>query len=127
MLIDKKTNKMKKVLLMAFIGLTTAGAFAQTTAPIAKKTTTTTAVNKDKQNDMKDLRKDVKDERHDRKMRKYDLKHHEMAKAKAETKDINADNKDIRSDVKDLKKDGVKHPIKRADKQIHRHHMKTRH
>ncbi|MEO9022343.1 MAG: hypothetical protein ABI237_13235 [Ginsengibacter sp.] len=111
---------MKKTILTLFIGLLTAGAFAQTTAPA-------TAASKDKHNDMKDLRKDVKDVRHDKKLRTYELKHHDKAEAKAETKDIKADNKDMHSDVKDLKHDGVKHPLKRADKQIHRQNVHRKH
>lgn len=119
MFIDKKIKKMKKLFLIAFAGLLTAGAFAQTTTPVIAKT--------DKQKDMHDLRKDVREEGHDRKLRKYELKHHDVAEAKKETKDIKGDNKEIRSDVKDLRKDGVKHPIKRAHKHIHRQHIKTKH
>ena len=107
---------MKKTILTLFVGLLTAGAFAQTTVPA-------TAASKDKHNDMKDLRKDVRDEHHDRKLHTYDVKHHDKAEAKAETKDIKADKKDIHGDAKDLKSDGVKHPLKRADKQIHRQHL----
>ncbi len=111
---------MKKTILTLFVGLITAGAFAQTTAPATKAST-------DKHNDMKDLKKDVKEERHDKKLRTYELKHHDNAEAKAETKDIKADQKGINGDVKDLKHDGVKHPLKRADNQIHRQHMHHKH
>jgi hypothetical protein len=110
---------MKKTILTLFIGLLTAGVFAQTTTPTPAST--------DKHNDMKDLKKDVRDVRHDKKVRAYEVKHHDKAEAKAETKDIKADNKDINGDVKDLKKDGVKHPLKRADKQIHRQNMHHKH
>lgn len=104
---------MKKAILTLFVGLLTAGAFAQTT----------TQANTDKKKDMKDLRKDVRDVRQDKRQRTYDLKHGDKALAKAETKDVKADKKDIKGDAKDLKKDGVKHPLKRADKQIHRQNM----
>lgn len=110
---------MKKVILTMCVGLFTAGAFAQTTAP--------TIAAADKHQDMKDLRKDVRDERHDQKLKTYELKHGDKAEAKAETKDIKADKKDIHGDVKDLKGDGVKHPLKRADRQIHRQNMHHKH
>lgn len=105
---------MKKVTLTLLIAMFFAiGAFAQTTTP---KTT-------DKKQDMKDLRKDDREVRHDKRLRNYELKHGDKAEAKAETKDIQADKKDMAGDVKDLKKDGVKHPLKRANKQIHRQNM----
>jgi hypothetical protein len=106
---------MKKVILTLFAGLLTAGTFAQTTTP--------TTASADKHKDMKDLRKDVRDERHDKKLKTYELKHHDKVEAKAEAKDIKGDKKDINGDVKDLKHDGVKHPLKRANKQIHRQHI----
>lgn len=108
---------MKKVILTLTIALLTAGAFAQTTTP-AKAVTT------DEHKDMKHLRKDVRDERHDKKLRTYEATHHDKAEAKVETKDIKADKKDMAVDVKDLKQDGVKHPLKRAARQIHRQNIK---
>jgi hypothetical protein len=99
---------MKKTILTLFVGLLTAGAFAQTTTPAT-----------DKQKDMKDLKSDVRDVRHDKKERAADRKNGDVADAKAETKDIKADKKDMKGDVKDLKEDGVKHPLKKADRQIH--------
>jgi hypothetical protein len=110
---------MKKTILTLFIGLLTAGAFAQTSTPVTAST--------DKHKDMKDLKKDVRDVRHDQKLKAYAVKHHDKSEAKAETKNIKADKKDINGDVKDLKKDGVKHPLKRADKQIHRQNMHRKH
>lgn len=110
---------MKKVILTLFVGLLTAGAFAQTTTP--------TVATSDKQQDMKDLKKDVRDVRHDKKLKAYEVKHHDKAEATAETKDIKADKKDIHGDVKDLKQDGAKHPLKRADRQIHRQNMHHKH
>ncbi|MFS8082219.1 MAG: hypothetical protein ACMG51_02105 [Ginsengibacter sp.] len=112
---------MKKVILTLFVGMLTAASFAQTKAP------TTSSAKTDKQKDMQDLRKDVRDERHDKKLRAYELKHHDKAEAAAETKDIKGDKKDISGDVKDLKKDGVKHPLKRADNQIHRQNTHRKH
>ena len=111
---------MKKTILTLFIGLLTAGAFAQTTATPATAST-------DKHKDMKDMRKDERDVRHDQKLKAYDLKHHDKIKAKAETKNIKADKKDLHGDEKDLKNDGVKHPLKRAHKQIHRQNMHHKH
>lgn len=110
---------MKKGILTLFVGLLTAGAFAQTTTPAV--------ANSDKHQDMKDLKKDVRDVRHDKKLKAYEVKHHDKVEAKAETKDIKGDKKDIHGDVKDLKKDGVKHPLKRADRQIHRQNVRRKH
>ena len=104
---------MKKVILTLLVAMFAVGAFAQTTTP---KT--------DKKQDMKDLRKDDKEVRRDKRLRNYELKHGDKAEAKAETKDIKADKKDMAGDVKDLKKDGVKHPMKRANAQIHRQHVR---
>ncbi|MEO8862178.1 MAG: hypothetical protein ABI358_12180 [Ginsengibacter sp.] len=106
---------MKKVILTLFVGLLTAGAFAQTTTPAT-----------DKQKDMKDLKTDVRDVRHDKRERAADRKNGNVAEAKAETKDIKSDKMDMKGDVKDLKKDGVKHPVKRADRQIHHANMRHR-
>lgn len=108
---------MKKLTIAVTAVLLSFGAFAQTTIP----SPTTTSAQTDKKQDMKDLRKDEKDVRHDKRMRKYELKHGEKAKANEETKGIRADNKGIKSDAQDLRKDGVKHPFKRADHQIHHH------
>nr|WP_294898101.1 hypothetical protein [uncultured Pedobacter sp.] len=108
---------MKKVIVTLMVGLFSAAAFAQTTTPATA----------DKKKDMTDLRKDIKDERHDKQLRKYEVKHGDKTEAKAETKDINADKKGINSDVKGLKKDGIKHPEKRAVKQIHKQHVNRKH
>lgn len=105
---------MKKQILTAAAVLFAVAAFAQ--APRQ----TSAAAPRDKRNDMKDMRHDIRDKRHDQRLRHYELKHHDYAEAKKETKDIRADNKDIHGDTKDLKRDGVKHPVKRADRQINR-------
>ncbi|MEO8720068.1 MAG: hypothetical protein ABI297_07425 [Ginsengibacter sp.] len=110
---------MKKVILTLFVGIFTAGAFAQTT--------TSTNANADNHKEMKDLKKDVRDVRHDRKVRAYELKHHDKAEAKAEAKEIKGDKKEIAGNVRNLKNDGMKHPLMRADKQIHRQNMHHRH
>lgn len=112
---------MKKVIFTLIAAMLTGATFAQTTTPQAS----TDATGKHK--DMKDLRKDVRDVRHDKKLRNYELKHHDKAEAKAETKDIHQDKKDIGGDVKNLKQEGVKHPLKRADRQIHRQNVKRKH
>ncbi|HEU5365400.1 MAG TPA: hypothetical protein VFU62_07705 [Hanamia sp.] len=105
---------MKKAILTLFVGLLTAGAFAQTTATAST----------DQHKDMKDLKKDVREVRHDKKLKAYEVKHGDKAEAKAENKDIKGDKKDIKGDVKNLKQDGVKHPLKRADRQIHRQNIR---
>jgi Ni/Co efflux regulator RcnB len=108
---------MKKVIFTLLVAMLTAGAFAQTATPATT----------DKQKDMKDLRKDVRDTRHDKRLKAYELKHGDKTEAKAETKDIKADKKDTKAEVKDLKEDGVKHPLKRADRQIHRQNVRHGH
>ena len=102
---------MKKLTLTVLTGMLAMGAFAQTTATTAQT---------DKTQGMKDVRKDTRDIRHDKGIRHYEMKHGDKAEAKAETRDIKADKKDRAADAKNLKKDGIKHPVKRADKQIHR-------
>ena len=86
----------------------------------------TTTGNNDKKQDMKDLRKDIRDVRRDRKARREELKEGDKTSAKALTQDIRRDKKDIRSDAKDLREDGIKHPVKRADRQIHRARVKVK-
>ena len=108
---QKITFNMKKLLMAAFFTAVTMGAFAQTATP----------ANADKKQDMKDVRHDIRDVNKDKKLRNADLKAGDKVAARAETKDINADKKDIKGDAKDLRHDGVKHPIKRAHRQIRRH------
>jgi hypothetical protein len=67
---------------------------------------------------MKDLRKDIRDKRADKVARAADIKAGDKTAAKAETADIKADKKDIQGDKKTLQSEGVKHPIRRADRQI---------
>lgn len=105
---------MKKLTIAVVAVLLSIGAFAQITTPPQS----------DKKQDIKDVRHDVKDVRHDKRLRHYELKHGDKAEAKKQTKDIRADKRDLKGDAKDLRKDGVKHPIKRASKQIHRHNHK---
>ena len=70
---------------------------------------------------MKDLRKDLRDVKKDKKERAADLKAGDKDAAKQETKDIKADKKEIAADAKTLKAKGVKHPVRRAEKQIKHH------
>ena len=72
---------------------------------------------------MKDLRKDIRTERQEKRERNADLRQGKFGAAHHETKEIRADKRDINKDAKELKEDGVKHPIKRADRQIHRQNM----
>jgi hypothetical protein len=108
---------MKKVTLFFLATLFAFAAFAQTSA---------TPQQQDNKQGMKDLRKDTRDIRHDKRVRKYDVNHGKKMKAMKATKDIKADKKDRRGDVKDLKTDGVKHPQKRADRQIRRQNHKLK-
>ena len=104
---------MKKIAMFAVAALFSAVSFAQTSTP--------PTVNPDKKQDMKDLRKDVKDVRKDEKQRREELKEGDKAGAKQITKEIKKDKRDIHHDARDLKEDGVKHPIRRADRQIRNH------
>jgi hypothetical protein len=70
---------------------------------------------------MKDLRKDIRDVKKDKTARAADLKAGDKTAAAAETQDIKSDKKDIASDAKSLKAQGVKHPVKRAERQIKKH------
>lgn len=83
------------------------------------QTGTTTTPASDKKADMKDLRKDLRDLKKDKAERRKEIKEGDKDEAKDLTRDIKADRKDIRNDAKDLKSDGVKHPVKRAESQIH--------
>lgn len=95
---------MKKIFFLLIGATLTIGAMAQDSARKAG---------------MKDMRKDIRDVRADKSARAADIAAGNKAAAKAETKDIKADKKDIQSDKKTLQREGVKHPIRRAKKQIH--------
>jgi hypothetical protein len=97
---------MKKLVSLSIAVFFTVAAFSQQTP------------NADKKQDMKDLRKDIKDVRSDKRDRKQDIRTGHYGDARRDTKDIRADKRDIRSDRRDLKEDGVKHPVRRADRQI---------
>ncbi len=88
------------------------------------QTGTTTPPATDRKADMKDMRKDLTDIRKDRAERRKEIKEGDKDKARELTKDIKADKKDIKNDAKDLRGDGVKHPVKRAERQIHEAHEK---
>jgi hypothetical protein len=106
---------MKKITLFMLGALLTAGAFAQTPATAAS----------DKKEDMKDLRKDIRDVRKDKRELLDAKKDGDKTEVKEIRKDIKEDRKDIKADAKDLRADGVKHPVRRAKRQIrvhHRHH-----
>ena len=74
----------------------------------------------EKKVEMKDVRKDLKEIKKEKKDRNADLKAGKIADAAKDSKEIKKDKKDVAKDAKDLKKEGVKHPIKRAEKQIRR-------
>lgn len=101
---------MKTFSLLAVAAIFSTGVFAQQSP--------STGIT-DKKQDMKDVRTDIRDVRKDKKERMADVKSGNKQGAIAETKDIKADKQDIRKDAKDLKADGVKHPIRRARRQIH--------
>ena len=105
---------MKKVLFIAVATMFSTVMFAQTTA------TTATVANPQTKADMKDLRTDIKDKRQDKEQRAADLKSGNTVAAKDMTKAVKTENRDIKTDKSEAKADGVKHPIRRADRQIHR-------
>ena len=86
---------------------------------------TTTPPVSEKKEEMTDVRKDIRDIRKDKALRRKELKEGDKAAAKELTEGIKADKKDIRHDTRDLREDGVKHPVRRAEKQIHRAHLKN--
>ncbi len=98
---------MKKLLFVCLCAMITFGAAAQDSTRKAG---------------MKDMRKDIRDLKKDKKERAADIKAGDKDAAKLETGDIKADKKDIASDAKTLKSEGVKHPVRRAEKQIKKHH-----
>lgn len=98
-----KIKTMKKILFVMLCAGLTFGAMAQDSARKAG---------------MKDMRKDLKDINKDKKERAADLKAGNKTAAAAETKDIRSDKKDVAKDARKLKKEGIKHPVKRAQKQI---------
>ena len=73
---------------------------------------------------MTDLRKDIKDVRKDKVKRNMALRQGNKEEVKELNKGIKQDKQDIKDDAKNLKAEGVKHPIKRAERQIHRQHHK---
>ncbi len=100
---------MKKMILASLTALIfSLSAMAQTATPPAS----------DKKEGMKELRKDLRNVHRDKAHRRHEIKEGDKANAKEITQDIRADKKDIREDAKDLRADGVKHPVKRAEKQI---------
>ncbi|MEO6820015.1 MAG: hypothetical protein ABI266_08835 [Ginsengibacter sp.] len=102
---------MKKVFLTAFVGLLTAGAFAQTITPAVTSTAAMTAANGDRYKDFKSLDNEVIADAHAKELRRKDWANHDYTDAAKETAIINKDKKEIHANVKDLKKDGVKDPF----------------
>jgi hypothetical protein len=98
---------MKKLLFLCLCTGLTLGAIAQDSARKAG---------------MKDMRKDVRDLKKDKKERAADVKAGNKEAATQQTKDIKSDKKDIAADAKTLKAEGVKHPVKRAVRQVKVHH-----
>ncbi|GHU74929.1 hypothetical protein FACS189461_0160 [Spirochaetia bacterium] len=110
---------MKKTVFLLTSGLFfTIAAMAQTGA-----TTSTPTQNPAVKSGMKDMRHDVRDIRKDKRQRAEALENGNKAKANALGKDIRSDKKDMNQDRKQLQAEGVKHPVKRADRQIHRQNM----
>lgn len=101
---------MKKLILASAIALFAMSSFAQ--LPVQ---------NPDRRKDMKDMRKDMRSVRTDKMQRRQEIREGDKAEAKQLTKDIRTDKRDMRRDSRDLKGDGVKHPYKRAARQIRRH------
>lgn len=114
----------KTKLLTLLLAFSSTVIFAQT--PSQTPTTAspqTPTIKTEKQQDMKDLRHDIRSDRKERIIRKHDVKTGNTLGAKDATRDIKADNKDIASDRKELRSEGVKHPVRRAHREIrHRRH-----
>ncbi|MEN9684441.1 MAG: hypothetical protein RLZZ28_227 [Bacteroidota bacterium] len=83
------------------------------------------SLNEEKNAEMKDLKKDIRDVHRDKAARKHELREGDKAEARKLNRDIREDKKDIKEDRRDLREEGVKHPEKRARKQLReqrRHH-----
>ncbi len=102
---------MKKIIFVSAICFLGIGAFAQTTTPTTVDT---------KQQDMKDLRTDIRHKRQDEHQKSADVKDGNTVAAKSARHDIKVENKDIKTDANAARAKGVKHPIRRAHRQIHR-------
>ncbi len=99
---------MKKSFLLGLFALGSTVMFAQTTPS-------------QKAQDMKEVRTDVRDLKKDEIARRADIKAGDKTAAQDVTPQIKADKKELAVDAKQAKADGVKHPVKRAKRQIHRH------
>ena len=110
-----KQKIMKKIALLAFATTLSTVMFAQTTTPTPAPTT--------KQEDMKNLRTDIRDKRQDERQKAADIKSGNTVAAAAEKQNIKTEKQDIKTDAANAKADGVKHPIRKADRQIHRHNV----
>lgn len=106
---------MKKMILASVtVLLFSLSAMSQTTNPPVAET----------KEGMKELRKDIRDVRKDKAERRKEIKEGDKSAVKDLTNDIKTGKKEIRHDAKDLRKDGVKHPVRRAGKQLHRAHAR---
>src|SRR5471030_603954 len=100
---------MKKLSLMVTGILFSVAALAQTT------TTPTTPAEKAQ---MKDLRQDVRAYDNQKADAKAAINKGDLATAKTDLANAKADKADIKADASTLKSEGVKHPVKVADKQV---------
>ena len=80
----------------------------------------------EKKDDLKELRKNLRDLEKDKFLVRKEFKEGDISEVKDLRKDINADRKEIKRDVRDLKAEGVKHPIKKVERQVHHSYMKRK-
>ena len=109
---------MKKIIICSAAALVmTVSIKAQTTNTINQ---TSTEVNEG----MKDLRGELRDVKKDKHKLRNKLKKGDYTGAKEIGKDIRSDKREIHQGVLAQKDDGVKHPVRHADRQMHRAHKK---
>ena len=100
---------MKNLVIVAALFLATSiGVTAQTapTAPVKEE--------------MKDMRQQIKQKRQDVRERKQDIATGNTAAAHAETQEIRGDKSAIAADRQTLQAEGVKHPVRKAKREIKR-------
>ncbi len=107
---------MKKMILC------TTTALFMTVCLNAQTVSTANPVSPETKAGMKDLRKDLRDVKKDRHHLNGEIKEGDKAGARAIGRDIRKDKKDIHEDAAALKGQGVKHPIKRAERQLRKRH-----
>ena len=100
---------MKNLIMVAALFLATSIGINAQTAPVKQG--------------MKDLRQDVKAKRQDKRQLKAAVATGNKAAVRAEKIELKGDRRNIAVDRKNLKAHGVKHPVKKAKRQIRRHKL----